>query len=80
MTHFHPQKRFLIALPLGIVAGIVCVWLASSTNPDIWWTPLMWAIIANRMVIGLTVALAGAYTHHPVFGFAIPWYIRGLAM
>ena len=41
---------------------------------------LMWAIITNRMVIGLAVGLAGAYTHHPIFGFSMPWYLRGLAM
>ncbi|MEI6711587.1 MAG: hypothetical protein WCK88_05365 [bacterium] len=42
------KKRFLIALPLGILAGIVCTWLASSSNSDIWGTALMWTIIANR--------------------------------
>lgn len=84
--HFSPmaltacKKRFLIALPLGIVAGLVCTFLASSSTPAIWGTALMWTIIANRFVIGLVVGFAGAYTRHPVFCFPIPSYFRGFCL
>ena len=74
------KKRFLIALPLGIVAGVICTWLASSSTPDIWGTALMWTIIANRWTIGLIVGFAGAYTRHPVFDFPIPPYLRGFML
>ncbi len=74
------KKRFLIALPLGVLAGIVCTWLASSSTPDIWGTALMWTIIANRWTIGLVVGLAGAYKRHPVFDFSIPSYFRGFML
>jgi hypothetical protein len=80
MHHFHPKKRFLIAMPLGLLAGLICTWFAGKEIPDIWWSMLMWAIITNRMVIGLLVALAGAYTHHPILGFPIHWWFRGFAM
>lgn len=45
-------------MPLGIVAGFLCAFLASGSNPGIWWTPLMWALVTDRMLIGLTVCLA----------------------
>lgn len=80
MTLLPRQKRFLIALPLGIVAGIVCTYLASGSTPGIWWTALMWTIITNRFVIGLVVGLAGAYTRHPVFNFPMPSYLRGFCL
>ncbi len=80
MTLLPRQKRFLIALPLGIVAGLICTTLASSSNPDIWGTALMWTILTDRILIGMVVGLAGTYTHHPVFGFPMPWYVRGFCL
>lgn len=74
------KKRFLIALPLGVVAGLICTWLASSSAPDIWGTALMWTIILNRWTIGLVVAFAGVYMRHPVFDFRIPPYFRGFML
>lgn len=74
------KKRFLIALPLGVLAGLICTWLASSSTPDIWGTALMWTIIANRWTIGLVIGLAGVYTKHPVFDFPIPSYFRGFML
>ena len=52
------KKRFLIAGILGIVAGLVCTWLASSSLPSIWGTAMMRTIITNRFLIGLVIALA----------------------
>ncbi len=74
------KKRFLIALPLGVLAGIICTSLASSSNPDIWGTALMWTIILNRWTIGLVVGFAGAFLRHPVFDFRIPPYLRGFML
>ena len=59
MTLLTPlRKRFLIAMPLALVAGLICTALASSTNPDIWGTALMWTIITDRILIGMVVGLA----------------------
>jgi hypothetical protein len=80
MTFTPRKKRFLIALPLGIVAGVICTALAASSTPGIWWTALMWTIITNRVLIGLVVGFAWAYTTHPVFEFRIPPYIRGFCL
>ena len=77
----HPrQKRFVIAMPLAILAGLLCVCLASGSAPDIWGTALMWTILTNRIIIGMIVGLAGAYTRHPIFGFPIPSYLRGFCL
>ncbi|MDQ1343808.1 MAG: hypothetical protein QG650_528 [Patescibacteria group bacterium] len=74
------QKRFMIAMPLGIAAGFLCAFLASSSAPGIWWTPLMWALVTDRLLIGLVVGLAGAYLVHPVLRFPIPAWIRGTCL
>lgn len=74
------QKRFVIAIPLSILAGIICFAVANSSTPGIWGTALMWTIITNRIVIGMIVGLAGAYIRHPIFGFPIPSYFRGFCL
>lgn len=71
------KKRFLIALPLGLMAGILLTWLTGVSTPDIWGTALMWTLITNCYILGLVIALAGAYTRHPVLGFSMPSYVRG---
>ncbi len=65
------MKRWITSLVLWILFGFICVWLASGTNPAIWWTVLMWSILMNRFMIGFTIWLIGIYSHHPVFGFRI---------
>lgn len=74
------QKRFFIAVPLGIVFGFLCAWFASSSNPGLWWTPLMWTLVTDRFLIGLVVGLAGVYTRHPIFGFRCPPALRGFVL
>lgn len=74
------KKRFVIAMPLGIFAGLLCTWVSSGSVPGIWGSALMWALITDRMLIGLVVGLAGAYLTHPLFGFPLPWYIRGFCL
>lgn len=65
ITHFHmakswsaAQKRFAIAMPLAVVFGLLCVFLASPSNPGIWGTALMWTILTDRILIGMVVGLA----------------------
>ena len=79
----HPARtRFLVAVPLGIVAGLICVALAGQSSPEIWnvKNPLLWTLLTDRFLIGLVIGLAGAYTHHPVFGFRMPAFLRGAAL
>lgn len=78
MSALHSRKRFLVAVPLGIVFGFLCSYLASGgVSGDFWWTPLMWTIVTDRMVLGMMVWLAGAYVRHPIFGFRIHPLFRG---
>ena len=74
------QKRFAIAMPLAVAFGLLCVYLASNSNPGIWGTPLMWTIISDRVLIGMIVGLAGAYSVHPMFRFPIPAWLRGTCL
>jgi hypothetical protein len=62
-------KRFLISIVLWILFWFVCTWLASSSNPGIWWSALMWNLLFNRFLIGLVIAMMWVYTIHPVLWF-----------
>ncbi|MCF7835447.1 hypothetical protein K9M48_05395 [Candidatus Gracilibacteria bacterium] len=62
-------NRLLISIVFGILFGLLCVWLASSSSPDIRGTPLMRSILFNRFLIGVVVGIVGIYTIHPIFGF-----------
>lgn len=75
-------KRFLTAIPLGILAGVLCAYLASSKQPELFSliSPLFWVIVSDRFVLGIMVALAGAYVRHPVFGFRCYAWLRGAVM
>lgn len=69
-------RRFAIAISLAIVFGLLCVYLASGSNPGIWWTPAMWSILFNRFLIGIIVAVVWVHTVHPVFGFTVKPFLR----
>ena len=62
-------KRFLISIVLWILFWFVCTWLASSSNPGIWWSALMWNLLFNRFLIWLVIAMIWVYTIHPAFWF-----------
>ncbi|EKE27691.1 MAG: hypothetical protein ACD_3C00169G0001 [uncultured bacterium (gcode 4)] len=68
--------RFVISIFLGIIFGLVCVTLASGTNPDIWWTPLMWSILYNRFLLWIVVAVVWVHTFHPLFWFRMWPFLR----
>jgi hypothetical protein len=76
------QKRFFTAVPLGIIAGLVCVTLVSQNMPEIWaWdNMLLWTLFSDRVLIGLVVFLAGTFTSHPILGFKLHSWLRGAAM
>jgi hypothetical protein len=40
----------------------------------------MWALVTDRLLIGMLVGLAGAYLVHPVFRFPFRWWCRGTAL
>lgn len=71
------QRRFAIAIGLAILFGLANVALLQPGIPGIWNTPLAWAIVTDRFVIGILVGLSGAYLRHPMFGFPIPPVVRG---
>ncbi|MBF0295871.1 MAG: hypothetical protein HQL96_11835 [Magnetococcales bacterium] len=79
----HPaKKRFLLAIGLGTLAGMLCIWLGAREQPELGspTNPIFWAILTDRMLIGMVVALAGAYTVHPVLGFPYRPWLRGLCL
>jgi len=73
-------KRMLIAIGLGVVAGLFCAWGAAQNgvpNAFNFAHPMFWATFSNRVVLGFIVGIAGFATHHPLFGFrCYPW-LRG---
>ncbi|MEO5363318.1 MAG: hypothetical protein H7838_06805 [Magnetococcus sp. DMHC-8] len=74
--------RFLVAVVLGTLSGLLCVMLAAGQQPEMASVthPIFWAILTDRMLIGVVVALAGAFTTHPVLGFAYRPWLRGACM
>lgn len=75
------RKRFAISVLLGIAFGFFCAYLASRTSvAAFWWTPTMWTIVTDRFLIGLVVAMSGAYVIHPIFRFRCPAAVRGTIM
>ena len=70
-------RRLLVSVILGILFGLLCVQLASGTNPDIRGTSSMRNILFNRFLIGMVVALVGIYTIHPILGFKC-YALRGI--
>lgn len=55
-------KRLFFCIALGTIFGFICVYLASIGMADpsmYWWSPLMWGILYNRVLIGLLVFFSG---------------------
>lgn len=81
-------KRLGIGALLGALAGLLCFY-GFSSNPEIpaemaqfqqwsWGNIMIWSTVTNRLAIGFAVGLAGFMTTHPLFGFKIPVFLRGI--
>lgn len=76
-------KRKLICVLMGIGFGFLCAYLSSSgmeKGVDFWWTPLMWAIVFNRFLIGLFVYFAGAINYNPWLKWRWWSWLRGFVV
>ncbi|MBF0162426.1 MAG: hypothetical protein HQL88_09065 [Magnetococcales bacterium] len=82
MTTHPAAKRFVTALGLGTLSGLLCLFLAAQGQPELATpgNPIFWAILTDRMLIGMVVALAGAFTRHPILGFSYRPWLRGACM
>lgn len=40
----------------------------------------MWNIVTSRFVTGMMIGFAGAFKHHPLFGFKLNPILRGIAL
>lgn len=82
MTTSPAAKRFTIAMILGVFFGLLCVFLAAWHQPELASPthPIFWTIMTDRILIGLVVALAGAFTVHPILGFPYRPWLRGSCM
>ncbi|MEO5347016.1 MAG: hypothetical protein H7834_11650 [Magnetococcus sp. YQC-9] len=76
------QTRFKIAIALGALFGLLCTWLASQHQPEIFsvTSPIFWSIFTDRLLIGMMIAFAGAFTRHPVLGFPYRPWLRGACL
>lgn len=71
-------RRKLVCVALGIVFGLICcAFAASGGKTAVWGTPLMWAILWNRVLIGIVVFLGGALNYHVALGFRLSPWLRG---
>lgn len=73
-------KRKTISVFLGLVFGLLCVFLASMGQESIWGSILMWMIIVNRVIIGAMVFLAGFIKFHPICGIRMYPLFRGFVI
>ena len=82
MTIRPAAKRFVTAMGLGVLFGLLCVFLAAQHQPELAspTNPIFWAILTDRILIGMVVALAGAFTVHPILGFPYRPWLRGACM
>lgn len=79
-------RRKLTCILLGLAFGFLCAyvgWMFSpelKADPNFWWSPFMWFIVYNRMLIGFFILLLGVFTIHPVFHFKLsPWFRGAVA-
>lgn len=82
MTTLPAAKRFVTAIGLGVLFGLLCVFLAAQHQPELasFSNPIFWTILTDRILIGIVVALAGAFTVHPLLGFSFRPWLRGACM
>ncbi|MBF0422068.1 MAG: hypothetical protein HQL73_03655 [Magnetococcales bacterium] len=82
MSHHPAAKRFLTAITLGTIFGFVCLYLASRGHHEIESLshPIFWIILTDRILIGMVVAFAGAFTVHPLLGFKYRPCLRGACL
>lgn len=71
-------KRKIVCILLGIVSGVVCCALAASgSDTKVWGTPLMWAILWNRLLLGLFVFVVGVFNYHAILKIRLRPWLRG---
>ncbi|MBF0262670.1 MAG: hypothetical protein HQL97_12655 [Magnetococcales bacterium] len=73
------QRRFKISIGLGALFGLLCAWLAGQQQPELFspTNPIFWSIFTDRLLIGMMIGFAGAFTRHPVLGFPYRPWLRG---
>jgi len=69
-------QRKTVCFVLGILSGLVCCWMIDKgSDMPVWGTPLMWAMLWNRMLIGMVVFVTGVFNYNAMFGFRFyPWF------
>lgn len=76
-------KRIMTSVILGVGAGIVCAWGATTQGVvgalDIG-HPMFWLTVSNRAVLGFFVGVIGVVSIHPVFNSIRMRYMRGIAV
>lgn len=71
-------RRKLISISLALLAGLLCVYLADKNSAEkIWGTMVMWAILYNRLLIGLFITFIGVFNWHGIFNLRYAPWLRG---
>lgn len=76
-------KRIATAVGLGIVAGLLCAWGASThgvpgaLNVH---SAMFWGTVVNRTVLGFLVGIVGVINVHPLFQSVHMRYLRGIGI
>lgn len=82
-------KRMCLATFLGLGFGILYFYgfstqeFGSAIHPFQEWSAandMMWYIILSQVVLGFVIGLMGFVTVHPLFGFRLPPFLRGLVI
>lgn len=64
-------KRLVIALIMGVLAGIVCVLMSSQGNPSSMSLRLLLSIFTSRVLIGFVIGISAWKMH---------WALHGILM
>lgn len=73
-------KRKMICVSMWLLFWLLCCFLASSSNPNIRWSAMMWSILYNRMLIWIFVMLFWFVNYYSFFNMRLlPWFRWALA-
>ena len=69
------EKRVALSKLLGLGFGVIFAWwFAQMTTAPV---TLVWGMALLLLTLGALIGILGFYTRIPVFGFALPVWLRG---
>lgn len=68
--------RLVIGKLLGIVFGVIFMCVFVHMNNEVL-SYQSFGMLILFILLGVTSGFMGIYTRHPLFGFKLPWWLRG---